>query len=289
MPPSTLSLNAIRVFAVVARSERNKDAADRLGVTSSAVSQQMKSLSQWIGAPLFEVNRRRPVLTPVGRTLLEAVEGPISQIESALMAIRRKVGSKSIVVSAPVAYLSHRLVPKLSEFWAKNPDMEIDLRPALRFDEAVDLHHIDVAIRFIDTPGAGQPIGRKGWSAFCRPDYYEALGRPASISDLREATLLHEHVFNFWPKAFELSGARVPDSVTFHPLGDAATVVSGIMSGGAVALLPSELPRELVRNGVLVSPFRAKIEPDASYAIFHDQVGASDSVKRLVNHIAVSE
>ena len=276
-----IPFRALQVFAILARSGNQKNAAAKLGVSSSAVSQQVRQLESWIGTPLFVDGSRATRLTPIGTTLFETIRLPLDSLVSSCKAIRRNTQSASVSVSAPIAYMSFHLVPRLSTFWANHPDIEIDLRVTQTFDAPVDFAETDLALRFVHHPGDGEIVGRTGWSAFCRADYFEELGRPTDISQLSDAVLLHEHIFNYWPKAFELAKIKLPKAIVYRAVGDANTVLASLLGGGALALLPTELPRQLVRQGTLMSPFRVKIEPEASYVLFSRELGHNQDLEAV--------
>jgi LysR family glycine cleavage system transcriptional activator len=52
------ALNALRAFEAAGRHGSFKDAAAELHVTHGAVSQQVRLLDEWLGAPLFERHNR---------------------------------------------------------------------------------------------------------------------------------------------------------------------------------------------------------------------------------------
>ena len=62
LPP----LAAIRAFEAAARTENFTAAAAELGMTQAAVSYQVKSLEERLGAPLFVREKGRARLTPLG-------------------------------------------------------------------------------------------------------------------------------------------------------------------------------------------------------------------------------
>src|SRR5476651_2497983 len=72
LPP----LNALRAFEVAARLGSFKAAAAELHVTHGAVSQHVRLLEEWLGAPLFERHNRRVALTPAARAYLLEI-GPL--------------------------------------------------------------------------------------------------------------------------------------------------------------------------------------------------------------------
>ncbi len=66
LPP----LNAVRAFAVAARHQSFRLAAEELHVSHSAVSRHIKLLEEYLGVLLFERRIRQSVLTPAGQRFL---------------------------------------------------------------------------------------------------------------------------------------------------------------------------------------------------------------------------
>jgi LysR family glycine cleavage system transcriptional activator len=67
-----------------------KEAAERLGVTPGAVSQQISLVEERWGHALFDRTGRQIHLTDEGRRLLDALELPFRQIEQALVHLRHR-------------------------------------------------------------------------------------------------------------------------------------------------------------------------------------------------------
>jgi len=63
------SLNALRVFETVSRTKSLKRAAAQLGVTQSAISRQLSTLEQQLGAKLIQRDNKVHALTPAGEAL----------------------------------------------------------------------------------------------------------------------------------------------------------------------------------------------------------------------------
>lgn len=279
-------LKALHVFSAVASSQRYADAAKRLGVTTSAVSQQLRTLEDWIGVTLLDRTTKQPRLTSAGQRLFDGISPSLQRIIETCSAIRRERDRDMLIVSAPTAYASFRLIPALGAFWAKHPGTEIDVRLASSFDAPVETGAIDLAIRFLHEHDTAVPLGLRGWRAVCRSDYFETLGRPERIEDLRSAVLLHERTYNFWLRAFADAELSVPDDLTFRGLADASQVLAAVLAGGAIALLPSELTIRLIFDGTLISPFRVSFEPDSSYFAFLGGTQEKDSARLLIKHLA---
>jgi DNA-binding transcriptional LysR family regulator len=87
-----MDLDRLRTFQMLADTLHFRRAAERLGITQSAVSQQIATLERDLGVPLFERIGRRVYLTDAGRVL--AVEAPrvlssVSRAREAIAAVSR--------------------------------------------------------------------------------------------------------------------------------------------------------------------------------------------------------
>ena len=80
MPRRLPPLNALRAFEVAARSENFTRAAEELGVSQVAVSQQVKSLEAALGLKLFARDGKRLVITDAGKQYLAVVRGALDRI-----------------------------------------------------------------------------------------------------------------------------------------------------------------------------------------------------------------
>src|SRR5690242_14554811 len=90
--PNLLESQHLRIVAEVARAESVTRAADRLNVTQSAVSHQLRELEDRLGTPLFVRSGRRMLPTPAGRVIVDAaadVLGSIGRVEAKIEQIAR--------------------------------------------------------------------------------------------------------------------------------------------------------------------------------------------------------
>ena len=71
--PKPPPLSALRAFEAAARLGGFARAADELCVTPGAISQQIKALEEWAGAPLFMRHAQGISLTPVADRVLPLV------------------------------------------------------------------------------------------------------------------------------------------------------------------------------------------------------------------------
>ena len=76
-----ISLRGLRIFCVAAEQASFRDAADKLFITASAVSHQIKNLEEELGQKLFERTSRSLTLTEAGRSLLNDVKPLITRLD----------------------------------------------------------------------------------------------------------------------------------------------------------------------------------------------------------------
>jgi DNA-binding transcriptional LysR family regulator len=127
-----VDLHRLRTFEALSETLHFRHAAERLGITQSAVSQQIASLEKELGAPLFERIGRRVYLTPAGEVLArEAVKvlSTVSRAREAVGAVskgdagRLRVGAST----TPGIYLLPEVLGRLR---ADFPLVELDFRIA---------------------------------------------------------------------------------------------------------------------------------------------------------------
>jgi LysR family transcriptional regulator for metE and metH len=87
----------LRLIAEVARTESVTRAADRLNVTQSAVSHQLREIEGQLGTPIFIRSGRRMLPTPAGRLIVDAADdvlGTIARLEAKIDRLARHAGSE---------------------------------------------------------------------------------------------------------------------------------------------------------------------------------------------------
>lgn len=145
LPP----LAALRVFVVAARRLSFQDAAAELFVTPGAVSRQIRALEAHLGVPLFERRHRAVALTQMGALYLARCGPALDAVDAASRQVRAlatappEPGSGLVRIDATPTFAMHWLIPRLAEFRALHPRIEVRLGtsqgPVTRTAE-VDLH-----------------------------------------------------------------------------------------------------------------------------------------------------
>ncbi|AJC21051.1 LysR substrate-binding domain-containing protein [Pandoraea pulmonicola] len=139
-------LLALRAFVEVGRYGSIKHAAEAMGVTSGAVSQQIRLLEARVGAPLFTRTQRRMALTAAGARVYPTLLVAFDQIEHALRTLEDSSTRKSVILSTVPSFAASWLVPRLGRFTSRHPDIEVRVEASSRL---VDLQRdrVDIAIR----------------------------------------------------------------------------------------------------------------------------------------------
>jgi len=143
LPP----LAALRAFAALAQEGSFARAGSVLNVSHAAVSQQVRALEDRLGTPLVQRQGRGSVLTPAGLQLAATLETAFLAIRRAVDEITGADAARPLQVSMTPSFAVSWLMPRISEFRHRHPEIELMLNPT---PELVDLAPggIDVAIRF---------------------------------------------------------------------------------------------------------------------------------------------
>src|SRR5437016_10794580 len=123
-----MDLRLLRYFVAVAEELHFARAAERLYIAAPSLSQQIKSLEESLGTPLFVRDRRHVELTPAGRMLLPDAR---EILELAARAQRRVTGATGPLRVGYVSWLPDQL--------ATSPELDI------RVDEWIMPSHVQIA------------------------------------------------------------------------------------------------------------------------------------------------
>ncbi|HEX2135041.1 MAG TPA: LysR family transcriptional regulator, partial [Microvirga sp.] len=130
-----LPLTALRAFETAARLLSFNKAAEELGVTTSAVSRQVATLEELIGAPLFIRGVRHIALTDDGRELQKIVFRSLDDIDRGLEDLMARARERATQVTQLrvrlLTTLATRLVlPHLARLEAEHADLQVLLTVA---------------------------------------------------------------------------------------------------------------------------------------------------------------
>jgi LysR family glycine cleavage system transcriptional activator len=142
-----LSIGPLRAFEAVARRLSFRAAAEELSLTQSAVSRQIQALEEEIGCTLFLRGTRKVELSSDGAALLPAAVAALERLDRAVRQIRRTRGRRVVNVTTFASFASLWLIPRLADFQARHPDIDIRVHADDRIAD-LDASEHDVALRY---------------------------------------------------------------------------------------------------------------------------------------------
>lgn len=143
LPPLTW----FRAFESAARNLNFTAAAHELGLTQSAISQQVSALEARFGCLLFIRKNRGLALTDQGRKLVPMVTQAMATLRMAADSFETETDKRMLNVATSVSISQWYLVPRMREFSKANDDVAIRLMTKVWPDEFADAG-VDVEIRF---------------------------------------------------------------------------------------------------------------------------------------------
>jgi DNA-binding transcriptional LysR family regulator len=267
------SLDLLRGVEAAARQLSFTKAAAELFVTQSAVSRQVQTLEEDLGTPLFERHHRRISLTPAGQKLYRATGEAMRLLTEAANEIRTGPGT-SVTVSCTMGFASLWLVPRLMDFRAECPDIDIHIAANNQILD-IDREPVELAVRYcpadLAPPGSVRLFGEEVFPV-CAPGLKGIGGQPLkSPADLRHHVLLEqEHAeverpassWSMWLEAMGLHRMKPAGMLRFSHYDQ---LIQAALDGQGIALGVSPLVRRHVNQRRLVQPFQRRIASPRAY------------------------
>ncbi|MEX3016180.1 LysR family transcriptional regulator [Gymnodinialimonas hymeniacidonis] len=155
MAKSLPPLTWFRSFEAAARHLSFTAAAEEVGLTQSAVSQQVKALETRLRVPLFTRLPRGLALTDDGRRLLPQVSASLDGLAAAADLVAAAPGEELLTVATSVSVAQWVIAPHLAAFQAAHPDARVRLLGAIWADD-FNTARADVEVRFGSAKQAGE-------------------------------------------------------------------------------------------------------------------------------------
>jgi len=184
----------LKSFHAAAEAGSLTAAGERLGISQSAVSRQIAALEEHLGVSLFQRHARGLVLTDAGHTLHSSTKNMAAAAATANSALQDQQDTPQgeLVVTAPVAFGSTWLVPRLGKFMDAYPDLQLDLRLDDREYDLLKLE-AECAIRLWAADKADliqRKLASVETSLYAAPSYLERYGTPQTPDDLENHRII---------------------------------------------------------------------------------------------------
>ncbi len=175
-------------LGVIAASGSLTAAAQRLGVSKAAVSQQLAALERHVGVPLVRRTTRALRLTDAGQRLVDDTAAAFAQIAHSVAAVHDLAAEPRglVRVTAPVALGRQHVAPHLLAFLRRFPDIRVELELSDRLAN-LPQDGFDLAVRHVAAP----PDSHVAWKLcatrsllVATPGYLRRRGIPREPADL---------------------------------------------------------------------------------------------------------
>ncbi|MEM9668989.1 MAG: transcriptional regulator GcvA [Pseudomonadota bacterium] len=259
LPP----LNALRAFEAAARRLSFTKAAEELNVTPGAISQQIRQLEDYAGAPLFKRTGRSVLLTDSAQATLPLVREAFDQIAEAGRVMQAPARRGRVMVSSAPSFAAKWLAPRLENFHRSHEGIEAWVSADMGLTD-FNTADADIAIRY----GRGQYDGLKSELLLdetvlpvCSPALLEGEHGIRKPGDLAHHTLLHDESAENdpscpdWPSWLAARNVLGVQSRRGPRFNQAVLVIEAAISGQGVALAKRAVAAADLAAGRLVAPF----------------------------------
>lgn len=290
-------LAAIQIFIKSVECGSFSKAGDALGMSPSSVSRHINKLEQDLAIKLFKRSTRHLILTDSGQAFLETAAKLVSDLETALQAIRplsHEIAG-DLRISAVESFGRVRVCPAIPSFLQRHPKIKLEL---LLDNHLADLYkdNIDLAIR-IGRPEDSRLIARKlvenRMIVCASPAYLAQHGTPNAPQALSEHNCLvlgRSRSVAWWHfrQANALEKVQVKGNLTSiggTPLLEAGLQGVGIMMLAEWILAPHLEAGTLVR---ILEPWESNLYEGNNadvYAIYLNDPNTKPAIRSFIDHL----
>jgi len=269
-------------------------AARALGLTPSAMSKLVARLERRLGTQLVERTTRRMRLTEAGQGYYRRARGVLDAMDEAELELdgMRATPRGLLRVTAPVPFGLMRVVPALTTFRARYPEVQVEIDLT---DRVVDLveEGIDVAVRVTEAPPPPGVVARRLCAidrVLCgSPAYLQARGTPRTVAQLaaHDCIVLTSAAT---PRTWHLGGRGGAPSAVQVRGAIALNSVLGLREAALAGLGIAELAHYLVADdlaaGRLVAVLPKHVPPSrTAFALFQPSPWKPLKVRAFVRHL----
>jgi DNA-binding transcriptional LysR family regulator len=294
-----IDVGALRALRSVAALGTLARAADELGFTASAVSQQIKRLERQVGVPLLAAAGRGVVLTPAGQAIVDSAPEVFQALERCAEAAQSvsagaprgvlRVAAFSTAIRGLLAPAVQRLstcYPELSvQITEQNPDQAL---------HSADAGTVDLVLVH-DADGLPAPLPSSltqrhlhtdvGDIVMHRTHPLARLDPPLTVADMPGHAWVTSPPGSVCHQWFRRLFADVPEHPDVrHLVADFATQLSLVASGGVVALIP-RLARPPLGEELVSRPLRRPPKREVS-AAWRRSANASPAIAAVLAELS---
>lgn len=288
-------LNALAVFAAVAEERSFRAAADRLGVTRSAVSQSIQRLEEALGTALLSRTTRSVRLSEAGERLRSDIAPAIAEMRAALDNVRGFGGAPRGLLRIAVSSIAEGFLsgPLLAGFSRAFPDVQIDIFVTDEEGDIVEMG-FDAGVRLgevLERDMIAVPVSAdQRQLAVCSPAYLTERGRPEHPRELtghrcvgwRPAPHRPPYRWEFSEGGREFAVDVAPEVTT----NDMALMIRMALSGAGITFGMADTFQSFLERGELVPVLEDFSAPFAGFFLFYpNRRNVAPKLRALLDHV----
>ncbi|WP_300243662.1 LysR substrate-binding domain-containing protein [Pseudomonas sp.] len=224
----------LRSFVAVADCQNFTRAAERLHLTQSTVSQQVRRLEESLGCQLLDRDQRRVVATVEGERLLAYARRILALHEEASDVLINQRGEEVLRLGVPEDFAAERLMPMLSRFGRDYPAVRLEVTSGLGPELQRQFRRGEFDLLLVKQMGHSDDCVESWPEPLCWVDSVRqpAFGRDPlplvafPVGGLYRQEMLHHLEVGGWPWRIAYSSASL------------ASVCSAVAAGLGISLLP---------------------------------------------------
>jgi len=289
---AAVRLEGIQTFVEIVSAGSLTEAAARLSLSKSVVSQRLTALENTLGTQLLRRSARRVGLTEAGEAFYQRCSRVLADLDEATAAAGREKDKLfgPVRLSAPNSFGVLHLGPARFSFVKQHPNIELKVELNDRMVNLVNEGY-DLAIRigFLrDSTMVARKLTVSRRVVVCSPAYAAKWGLPRTLTDLESHLAIS--FCHVWPMQEWLF--RVDGKVTSARIKTAMQVDNGDMqrdaaiAGLGLTIIPTFLAYEALAQGKLVVvPIQAEPVPRGVYVVFPQSNHRSARIRALADHL----
>jgi DNA-binding transcriptional LysR family regulator len=271
--------DAMQAFARVVEAGSFTKAAETLHMSKTTVTQLVQQLEARLRVKLLNRTTRKVNVTADGAVYYERVLRLLADMDDAETSLSDAStlprGRLRVDVPSPLA--SSILIPALPAFYARYPDIQIDMGVSDRLVDMID-ENVDCVVRggeLTDQSLMARRVGDLQLGVFASPDYLKRNGTPAHPQELEDSD--HRIVGFLWAR----TGKPVPYAMHNHSehlqikgryvlaVDDGNAYIAAGLAGLGVLWLPKYMSRIHEDRGDLVQLFEDwRLDPMPLYVAY---------------------
>ena len=254
----------LRIFHAVADAGSLTHAGDKLNLSQSAVSRQIRGLEEQLNTNLFHRHARGLILTEQGELLFDATSAMAKRLDAAAARIRDSEEEVfgELRVTTTTGFGTLWLAPRLPKLYEQYPDLKVDLMLEERVLD-LPMREADVAIRMKE-PSQADLVRKRLMTVrmglYASPEYLEKHGTPERMEDMTDHRLICQNTDSDQVGA----GLQLVKELMMYDLRSLLTVNNyfGVLQGVVHHLGLGVLPNYLIQD----FPHIVQVMPDIESA-----------------------